>query len=316
MLDRKDPRVRRVPFMTGRPTFNETRRVAGRLATVNLNVVEEEEPSRPSVDEDALSALVDTNFIIANKTMPAREIQEPEEPEIIVPEPALHAAARDGDADAVFALLVDSRADPTEVYKGKVAYAVSKDKETRDAFRRAMARIPDAWDWMQGARVPSALTPELEAKQAAKEAEYEAAKKEKEKERKKAQKKKKKSAAAALLAKAAEQTTASTTTTANAEKKSAALLGQANKAVNDRREQMVRLDTRATRVFFSLDLVRSLAPRDSTTHAAHDFTLLTQARAAEARLAAQDAARRSNVGALGGATFRDSTSIGGGSNST
>jgi len=118
------------------------------------------------------------------------------------------------------------------------------------------------------------------------------------------------------LAKAAEQTTASTTTTANAEKKSAALLGQANKAVNDRREQMVRLDTRATRVFFSLDLVRSLAPRDSTTHAAHDFTLLTQARAAEARLAAQDAARRSNVGALGGATFRDSTSIGGGSNST
>jgi len=97
----------------------------------------------------------------------------------------------------------------------------------------------------------------LEAKQAAKEAEYEAAKKEKEKERKKAQKKKKKSAAAALLAKAAEQTT-STTTTANAEKKSAALLGQANKAVNDRREQMVRLDTRATRVSsLSIPLARS-----------------------------------------------------------
>ena len=52
MLDRKDPRVRRVPFMTGRPTFNETRRVVGRLATVNLNVVEEEEPSQLSVDED------------------------------------------------------------------------------------------------------------------------------------------------------------------------------------------------------------------------------------------------------------------------
>ena len=61
---------------------------------------------------------------------------------------------------------------------------------------------------------------------------------------------------------------------------------------------------------------RSFAPRDPTTHATHDFTLLTQARAAEARLAAQDAARRSNIGALGGATFRDSTSIGGGSNAT
>lgn len=254
MLDRKDPRVRRVPFMTGRPTFNETRRVAGRLATVNLNVVEEEEASRPSAEEeDELSALVDTNFIIAKRKTPAREAEEPEEPEIVVPEPALHAAARDGDADAVFALLVDSNADPTEVYKGKVAYTVSKDKETRDAFRRAMARIPDAWDWMQGARVPSALTPELEAKQAAKEAEYEAAKKEKDKERKKAQKKKKKSAAAALLAKAEEQTAAAAAT---GEKKSAALLGQANKAVNDRREQMVRLGARPTRLS-SLALVRS-----------------------------------------------------------
>lgn len=256
MLDRKDPRVRRVPFMTGRPTFNETRRVAGRLATVNLNVVEEEEAPRPSAEEeDELSALVDTNFIIAKRKTPAREAEEPEEPEIVVPEPALHAAARDGDADAVFALLVDSNADPTEVYKGKVAYTVSKDKETRDAFRRAMARIPDAWDWMQGARVPSALTPELEAKQAAKEAEYEAAKKEKDKERKKAQKKKKKSAAAALLAKAEEQTAAAAAA-ATGEKKSAALLGQANKAVNDRREQMVRLGARPTRLS-SLALVRS-----------------------------------------------------------
>ena len=83
MLDRKDPRVRRVPFMTGRPTFNETRRVAGRLATVNLNVVEEEEPSRPSVDEDALSALVDTNFIIANKTMPRLQRLTKEYPEFL-----------------------------------------------------------------------------------------------------------------------------------------------------------------------------------------------------------------------------------------
>lgn len=256
MLDRKDPRVRRVPFMTGRPTFNETRRVAGRLATVNLNIVEEEETPRPSAEEeDELSALVDTNFIITKRKTPAREAEEPEEPEIVVPEPALHAAARDGDADAVFALLVDSNADPTEVYKGKVAYTVSKDKETRDAFRRAMARIPDAWDWMQGARVPSALTPELEAKQAAKEAEYEAAKKEKDKERKKAQKKKKKSAAAALLAKAEEQTSA-TSAAATGEKKSAALLDQANKAVNDRREQMVRLGARPTRLS-SLALVRS-----------------------------------------------------------
>ena len=43
------------------------------------------------------------------------------------------------------------------------AYDVAKDKETRNAFRRAMARMPDAWDWTGLARVPSALTPEMEA---------------------------------------------------------------------------------------------------------------------------------------------------------
>jgi hypothetical protein len=42
------------------------------------------------------------------------------------------------------------------------AYDVAKDKETRNAFRRAMARIPDAWDWTGLARVPSALTAEMD----------------------------------------------------------------------------------------------------------------------------------------------------------
>ncbi|KAF9134136.1 hypothetical protein BGW39_008051 [Mortierella sp. 14UC] len=41
-------------------------------------------------------------------------------------------------------------------------YDVAKDKETRNAFRRAMARMPDAWKWTDLARVPSALTPDME----------------------------------------------------------------------------------------------------------------------------------------------------------
>ena len=190
MLDRKDPRVRRVPFMTGRPTFNETRRVIGRLATVNLNVVEEEE--RLDEDADALAGLAETKFVIAAKPKPP-PIEAPPEAEVeIVPEPELHAAARAGDSERVLHLLIEENADPTESYKGKLPYVVSKDKQTRDAFRRAMAQKPDAWDWIGRAAVPSALTEELEAKKAAKEAEYEAARKEKEKERKKAQKERKK----------------------------------------------------------------------------------------------------------------------------
>ncbi|KAF9978301.1 hypothetical protein BGZ73_002892 [Actinomortierella ambigua] len=45
------------------------------------------------------------------------------------------------------------------------AYDVAKDKETRNAFRRAMATLSDDWDWVAGAHVPSALTPEMEAEQ-------------------------------------------------------------------------------------------------------------------------------------------------------
>ena len=37
-LSKDDARVRRVPFMTGRPTFNEARRVVARLAAVNYRV--------------------------------------------------------------------------------------------------------------------------------------------------------------------------------------------------------------------------------------------------------------------------------------
>lgn len=43
------------------------------------------------------------------------------------------------------------------------AYDVAKDRETRNAFRRAMARMPEAWDWTGLTRVPSALTAEMEA---------------------------------------------------------------------------------------------------------------------------------------------------------
>ena len=42
-LSRRDPRVRRIPFATQRPTFNEARRVMARLATVNYKMVEKDD---------------------------------------------------------------------------------------------------------------------------------------------------------------------------------------------------------------------------------------------------------------------------------
>ncbi|KAK3836781.1 MAG: hypothetical protein J3R72DRAFT_403097 [Linnemannia gamsii] len=99
----------------------------------------------------------------------------------------LHLASFHGQAQVVQRLLEIHGADPTATIPSLVkrmdkalepvsnelldlaistkpctAYEVAKDKETRNAFRRAMARKPDAWDWKGLARVPSALTPEME----------------------------------------------------------------------------------------------------------------------------------------------------------
>ncbi|KAG2199590.1 hypothetical protein INT47_012190 [Mucor saturninus] len=64
-----------------------------------------------------------------------------------------------GAADLVTDLLIKYDADPTIVSDaGKTAYEVSKDKETRNAFRRCMCDYPSKWNWLEDARVPSPLT--------------------------------------------------------------------------------------------------------------------------------------------------------------
>ncbi|KAG0259391.1 hypothetical protein BGZ95_004675, partial [Linnemannia exigua] len=101
----------------------------------------------------------------------------------------LHLAAHHGQAQVVKLLLEKHHADPTtttlsaqvaekgsEEEEGEnevavtsgssfTAYDIAKDKETLNAFRRAMALLPDSWDWIGLAHVPSALTPEMEAEQ-------------------------------------------------------------------------------------------------------------------------------------------------------
>ncbi|KAK3816661.1 MAG: hypothetical protein J3Q66DRAFT_441047 [Benniella sp.] len=99
----------------------------------------------------------------------------------------LHLASHHGQAPVVKILLEKHNADPTvttasalnqQQQEGEdgedaaqqgagsfTAYDIAKDKETRNAFRRAMALLPDSWDWIGGAHVPSALTPEMEAEQ-------------------------------------------------------------------------------------------------------------------------------------------------------
>lgn len=72
----------------------------------------------------------------------------------------LHVVSNMGGAsDLVKDLLIKHDADPTIISEaGKTAYEVSKDKETRNTFRRCMCDYPNKWNWLEDARVPSPLT--------------------------------------------------------------------------------------------------------------------------------------------------------------
>jgi hypothetical protein len=79
----------------------------------------------------------------------------------------LHRAAHKGDAAAVTRLLEEGSDPGVRDSHGRTPYMVATNKEVRDAFRRFMASASDQWDYV-AAGIPSALTDELEAAQAAK----------------------------------------------------------------------------------------------------------------------------------------------------
>ncbi|KAI8391286.1 uncharacterized protein BYT42DRAFT_591877 [Radiomyces spectabilis] len=76
----------------------------------------------------------------------------------------LHIASNYGHPELVSQLIREYNADPTIKNRiGKTAYEVAKNKETRNAFRRCMCDLPNQWNWLQEAHVPSPLTKEAEA---------------------------------------------------------------------------------------------------------------------------------------------------------
>ncbi|CAL5219276.1 g1077 [Coccomyxa viridis] len=182
-LDRGDPRVRSVPFTTRRPTFSETKRVAQTLLTVTASEAPAAlppPPSEPAKPKQTSHPKAQQEQRIDDSAAAS----QPAEPE--VPDSALHAASRSGDADKVAALLQAGEDASVLDARGKPPYAVAANKEVRDAFRRHMASAGESLTWdAEAAGIPSALTPEMEAQQAAKQAEKKAKLREKERERKK-----------------------------------------------------------------------------------------------------------------------------------
>ncbi|GAX75474.1 hypothetical protein CEUSTIGMA_g2917.t1 [Chlamydomonas eustigma] len=207
-LSSSDPRVRRVPFMTQRPTFSEVKRVVRVLASVFEIPSEVIEKQRQQVleAEAAAAAHADSQRQqkaeqreAATKPVPstlALQIEALQDAPIGRSMP-LHRAARSGDADRVTMLLTSGRHDPSvKDEQGRTPYALAADKAVRDAFRRYMAQNPGLWNYTASG-VPSALTEDMEAAQLAKKAEKKAKLKAKEKERKALDEERKRAATAA-----------------------------------------------------------------------------------------------------------------------
>lgn len=79
----------------------------------------------------------------------------------------LHEAARSDNAQKVLELLEQGLDPCIKDERGQTPYMLASEKEVRNTFRRFMASNLEKWDW-QAAKVPSALTKEMEESQAAK----------------------------------------------------------------------------------------------------------------------------------------------------
>ena len=150
-LHRDDPRLRRVPFGTRRPTLQEAQRVASLLATVDLGITPAEESDGDEPGE-----------------RPGHGRAQAEHPRVAPGaagsggETPLHVASRAGDVATLVQLLAGG-ADPcARDGRGRPAAQVARNRATHHAFQRARAAAPDAWDW-DAAGVGPPLTPVMEA---------------------------------------------------------------------------------------------------------------------------------------------------------
>ncbi len=181
-----DTRLRRVPFGTRRPTLSEAKRVAAALAAVEQGISAAAEPAAGAAacaaaaasDADEDDGSSDSDAEGAAAPPPQQYVDAGADPR--AGDTPLHAAARAGDAEAVAALLAGGADPGARNVRGRVAYSVASTRATRDAFRRARAAMEESWDW-GAAGVTSALTPEMEAAQAAKRAAADAAERQHEK---------------------------------------------------------------------------------------------------------------------------------------
>lgn len=215
--------IRNIPFTVRRPTFKEARRLYDQLTQVAHEVDEKEilsitekdtllgegTPSNCSLTTH--EPVIDDNLECRSNSETCPGSENPNEASIssetedadICSSTPLHEAAKSSDAHKVLELLEQGLDPCANDERGRTPYMVASDKEVRNTFRRFMALNLDKWDW-HAAKVPSALTKEMEESQASKQAEKDAKRKARAKELKKLRKAKEKKAQAEAAAKVAQ----------------------------------------------------------------------------------------------------------------
>ncbi|XP_055817419.1 uncharacterized protein LOC129886662 [Solanum dulcamara] len=207
--------IRNIPLTVRRPTYKEARRIYGLLTQVSFEVDEEIAPACEEVSllsASDLSSKCNESMEVLKENLETKEVTKASSS--VMPSPnaiissesdsdndtvgtstPLHEAAKCGDSEKVFELLEQGMDPCLKDERGRTPYMVATEKEVRNAFRRFMASNLDKWDW-NAAKVPSALTKEMEETQAAKQAEKDAKKKARAKELKKLRKARQKKAQA------------------------------------------------------------------------------------------------------------------------
>ncbi|RDX87259.1 Ankyrin repeat and zinc finger domain-containing protein 1 [Mucuna pruriens] len=207
--------IRNIALSVRRPTFREAKRVYSQLTQVTYEADEKE--VLQSNQEDLVSIHIskinrsptsskgdmaeldgkDKDEAFSSKQndeLPILSNGESEN-ELSGQTTPLHQAAQSDDSLKVLELLEQGLDPCIKDERGRTPYMLAHDKEVRNTFRRFMASNLDKWDW-HAAKVPSALTKEMEESQAAKQAEKDAKRKARAKELKKLRKAKEKKAQA------------------------------------------------------------------------------------------------------------------------
>lgn len=211
--------IRNIPLTVRRPTLKEARRIYNLLTQVSSENDEQIKSSRTNTEKEAYpSDSLVSNGQFESMKMDTRENLDNQaitdicgvinklenvhvssntesESEIVCASTPMHVAAKSGNSQEVLELLEQGLDPCIKDELGRTPYMLATEKEVRNTFRRFMALNPDKWDW-HAAKVPSALTKEMEESQAIKQAEKDAKRKARAKELKKLRKAKEKKAQA------------------------------------------------------------------------------------------------------------------------